>query len=66
MKEDLDDACNNKNMPNDFYMDMLFRSTESRRMGHPLDACIPANLVEQNGETCYFADDERNVELMRM
>ena len=60
-KEDLDDGCNNKYMPSDFYMELLFRSTDSRKAaGHPLDACIPANPAELNGKMCYFPDAAQN------
>jgi hypothetical protein len=60
-KEDLDDGCSNKQMPADFYMELLFRSTDSRRaVGHPLDACIPEATDELDGRLCYFPDAALN------
>ena len=48
-------------MPADFFMELLFRSTDNRKnVGHPLDACIPANLTELDGRVCYFPDAARN------
>lgn len=65
-KEELDDGCKNKYMPADFYMELLFRASESRKStGHPLDACIPEDMGEQDGRTCYFRDPALNQRLLQ-
>ena len=65
-KEELDDGCKNKYMPTDFYMELLFRASESRKStGHPLDACIPEDMSELDGRTCYFRDQALNQRLLQ-
>ena len=64
-KEDMDDACLRKSIPDDFCMDLFFRFQDNGGDRHPLTSYIPAHDVSQlSGETCYFRDPERNERYM--
>lgn len=65
-KADLDDACLDKRISSDFYVDLMFRivdDSDASPPSHILHKYIPEEF--QDGETCYFADTARNSRYMQ-